>query len=222
MLAEIKEISEKKRKDDDVLLTIAAGSRRPICPNLEYEFSDPDIHEDLYQLIKYSCGEVCTTEQLDKVMKIWTTFIEPMLGVPCRPQGVEDTEDVVKAKNDSVKSGSAIVAESNGSPGCGASRNEDESIPLEQSNACKSWQINGDSGVKEDKCVDTERTTRKIETLGSSTQLCKVQASASMPDGVSGANKQEPPNDRLVNASASLAPGMEHSNGRTCTDNATG
>ncbi|KAK4263327.1 hypothetical protein QN277_028757 [Acacia crassicarpa] len=232
LLAEIKEISEKKHKEDDAILAIAAGNRRPIHPNLEYEFSDPDIHEDLYQLIKYSCGEVCTTEQLDKVMKIWTTFIEPMLGVPSRPQGAEDTEDVVKAKNNSVKSGSAIAAESNGSPGSGAtimnskqlstSRNEDESIPLEQSNSCKAWQMNGDGGVKEDNRVDTDHTTRKTETLGSSTQLCKMQASASMPDGGSGFNKQEHPNDRLVNASASLASGMEHSNGRTCTDNASG
>ncbi|XP_054823950.1 paired amphipathic helix protein Sin3-like 4 isoform X2 [Prosopis cineraria] len=232
LLAEIKEISEKKRKEDDVLLAIAAGNRRPILPNLEYEFSDPDIHEDLYQLIKYSCGEVCTTEQLDKVMKIWTTFLEPMLGVPSRPQGAEDTEDVVKTKNNSVKSGAASVAESNGSPGSGAtimnskqlstSRNEDESIPLELSNSCKAWQMNGDGGVKEDNCIDTDHTTRKTETLGSSTQLCKMQAIASMPDGGSGINKQEHPSDRLVNARILLASGMEHSNGRTSIDNASG
>ncbi|OMO65702.1 paired amphipathic helix protein Sin3-like 4-like protein [Corchorus olitorius] len=122
LLAEIKEISEKKRREDDVLLAIAAGAgnRQHIIPNLEFEYPDPEIHEDLYQLIKYSCGEMCTTEQLDKVMRIWTTFLEPMLGVPSHPQGAKDTEDVVKAKSNNVKNGSASVGESEGSPGAGA------------------------------------------------------------------------------------------------------
>lgn len=232
LLAEIKEISEKKRKEDDVLLAIAAGNRRPILPNLEYEYPDSDIHEDLYQLIKYSCGEVCTTEQLDKVMKIWTTFIEPMLGVPSRPQGAEDTEDVVKAKNNSIRTGTASVVESDGSPCGGAtimnpkqlnsSRNGDENIPLEQSNSCKAWQINGDSGVKEDNCLDADHTTRKTETLGSSTQHGKMHSSASMPDVGSGVNKQDHSNERSANANALLASGMEHSNGRTCIDNVAG
>ncbi|OIW10525.1 hypothetical protein TanjilG_15897 [Lupinus angustifolius] len=110
LLAEIKEISEKKHKDDDILLSIVSGNRRGILPNLGVEY--PDIHEDLYQLIKYSCGEICTTEQVDKVMKIWTTFLEPMLCVPSRPSGAEDTEDAVKAKSNSVKSVTASVAES--------------------------------------------------------------------------------------------------------------
>ncbi|KAK9161860.1 hypothetical protein Syun_008201 [Stephania yunnanensis] len=73
-------INEKKRKEEDGLLAIADGNRRPIVPNLEYEYSDPDIHEDLYQLIEYSCGEVCSNmEQLEKITRIWTTFLEPMV-----------------------------------------------------------------------------------------------------------------------------------------------
>ncbi|KAE8701488.1 Paired amphipathic helix protein Sin3-like 4 [Hibiscus syriacus] len=109
LLAEIKEISEKKQ--EDVNLTIAAGNRRPIIPDMEFEYPDREIHEDLYQLIKYSCGEICTTEQLDEVMKLWTTFLEPMLGLPSRPQGAEDTEDIVKAKNNNVENGNSCFAE---------------------------------------------------------------------------------------------------------------
>ncbi|KAK8486118.1 hypothetical protein V6N12_010322 [Hibiscus sabdariffa] len=56
LLAEIKEISEKKRGEDDVCLAIAAGNRRSIIPNMEFEYPDHEIHEDLYQLIKYSGG----------------------------------------------------------------------------------------------------------------------------------------------------------------------
>ncbi|KAI4314256.1 hypothetical protein L6164_027183 [Bauhinia variegata] len=228
LLAEIKEISEKKRKEDDVLLAIAAGNRRPILPNLEFKYPDPDIHENLYQLIKYSCGEICTTEQLDKVMKIWTTFLEAMLGVPPRPQGPEDTEDVVKVKSNSVKNGTTSVAESDGSPSAGATkqlntaRNGDESIPLEQSNSCRARQTNGDSGIKEDNCFDVDRTSRKSEALGNSMQHGKIHSSVAMPDEVSGFNKQDHSYERLAQANPSLPTGIDQSNARTNIDSASG
>ncbi|XP_048318177.1 paired amphipathic helix protein Sin3-like 4 isoform X1 [Ziziphus jujuba] len=230
LLAEIKEISEKKRKEDDVLLAIAAGNRRPIIPNLEFEYPDHDIHEDLYQLIKYSCGEVCTTEQLDKVMKIWTTFLEPMLGVPSRPQGAEDTEDVVKAKIHSVKNAAASVGESDDSPGGGAtvvnskqlnpSRNGDENIPPEQSSSCRTWPASGDNGVKEECSLDADRA-RKDDTSNAA-QHGKVQVHSSVADEVSGVSKQDNSTDRLVNSNALLATGIEQSNGKKNIDDTSG
>lgn len=232
LLAEIKEISEKKRKEDDVLLAIAAGNRRPIIPNLEFEYPDSDIHEDLYQLIKYSCGEVCTTEQLDKVMKIWTTFLEPMLGVPSRPQGAEDSEDVVKTKSHAAKNGAASIGESDGSPGGGASatntkqinssRNGDETIPPEQSSSCRVWMVNGDNGVKEDGSLDADRMPRKADTFCASTQQGKMQTSAAMADEMSGVSKQVTCNERVTNSNASLASGAEQSHGRTNMENTSG
>ncbi|OIV94540.1 hypothetical protein TanjilG_25602 [Lupinus angustifolius] len=203
LLAEIKEISEKKQKDD-ILLAVAAGNRRPILP---------DIHEDLYQLIKYSCGEVCTTEQLDKVMKIWTTFLEPVLCLPSRPSGAEDTEDAAMVTKSSVKSGTTGVNERDGSPGFGTSvinakhlnnsRNGDKCMSLDQSNSRKACQSNGDSGVKEDKCLDSDRSVRKTETLDRM-------------------NKQDHYGERLVNTNVLPASGMEQSNGRTNIYNASG
>lgn len=240
LLAEVKEISEKKHKEDDVLLAIAAGSRQPIIPNLEFHYPDLDIHEDLYQLVKYSCGELCTAEQLDKVMKVWTTFLEPMLCVPSRAQGAEDTEDVVKAKNtedvvntenNSVKSGIVSVAESGGNPGVGAitmnpkhmstSRNGSECMPLDQSDS-KAWQLNGDSGVREDRCLDSDHTVYKTETVGNNTQHGKTNIIGFTPDELSGVNKQNQSSERLVNANVSPASGMEQSNGRTKIDNTSG
>lgn len=220
LLSEIKEISEKKRKEDDVLLAFAAGNRRPIIPNLEFEYPDPEIHEDLYQLIKYSCGEVCTTEQLDKVMKIWTTFLEPMLGVPSRPQGAEDTEDVVKAKNHSSKSG-----DSEGSPSGGGgaavinkhsnpSRNGGESIPPEQSSSCRAWLRNGDNGIKENGSPDADHIARKSDTSCSTVQHDRMQINAASADEQSAVGKQAT-NEQLVNSNTSLATGAEPSNGRT-------
>ncbi|KAI8017864.1 Paired amphipathic helix protein Sin3-like 4 [Camellia lanceoleosa] len=83
---------------------------------MEFEYLDLDIHENLYQLVKYSCGEICTIEQLNKVVKIWKTFLELMLRVHSRPKEAEDMEDVVKDKNHISQSGTANVGESNGSP----------------------------------------------------------------------------------------------------------
>ncbi|KAL8137781.1 hypothetical protein V2J09_003782 [Rumex salicifolius] len=100
LLTEIKEISEQKQKDNDVLLAIAAGNKEPMIPDMEFEYSDPVIHEDLYQLIRYSCGEVCNPDQMDRVMEIWSTFLEPVFAVPPRSK---DAEDVRKANDQGAK-----------------------------------------------------------------------------------------------------------------------
>ncbi|KAH7832821.1 hypothetical protein Vadar_000280 [Vaccinium darrowii] len=94
LMAEIKEIKEKTQKVDDVVLAIAAGAgnRYPIIPRQEFDYPDNDTHEDLYKLIKYSCEEVCSTkEQLNKVMRLWTTFLEPMLGIPSWHRSLENS-----------------------------------------------------------------------------------------------------------------------------------
>ena len=100
LLAEIKESNDKKRREDDTMVAIAAGNRRPLLPDLRYEFSDPSIHEDLYQIIKYSSEEVSSSrEQKEKVMRLWTTFIEPFFGIAPRLHGAEDMEDAAKVKS---------------------------------------------------------------------------------------------------------------------------
>lgn len=85
-MAEIKEIKGKGQRDEDLLHSISAGSRHSISPNLEFEYTDGDIHEDAFKVIKYSCEEMCTSkEQMNKVLNLWSTFLEPMLGVPSQP-----------------------------------------------------------------------------------------------------------------------------------------
>lgn len=171
---------------------------------MEFEYSDPDIHEDLYQLIKFSCGEVCTTEQLDKVMKIWTTFLEPMLGVPSRLQGAEDTEDVVKAKHSSVKGGNASFGDSHGSPGV-------------VSDVMNSRQLN--SSGNGDESNSLEQSNSRTETSDYNKHHEGTLINSSLPDEVLAANKQGHSIDRLVPLVASV---MEQSNGRTHIDNASG
>lgn len=107
LLTEIKEVNEKKEKEDDILSAVSAGSRAAI-PHMEFDYNDPNIHEDIYEIINYSCGEVCSsTDQMDKVLEIWTTFLEPMLGVPPRLLGPQD-----ETKKQTVKSSFAAPGES--------------------------------------------------------------------------------------------------------------
>lgn len=104
-----------------MLLSIAAGNRHSIIPDLEFEYSDPEIHDDIYKIIQYSCKEVCSTkEQLNKVLRFWTTFLEPMLGVHSRPHGSLATEDDAASKHRIVKNTMASTVESEDSPNADA------------------------------------------------------------------------------------------------------
>nr|GEX15170.1 paired amphipathic helix protein Sin3-like 2 isoform X1 [Tanacetum cinerariifolium] len=95
LVAEIKEKKENSQKDDDVLYSVVAGTKHSIVPHLEYDLTDKDIHEYLYKTIKYLCEEVCSTkEQVNQVLKLWTTFLEPMLYVPSRPENSDNVKDV--------------------------------------------------------------------------------------------------------------------------------
>ncbi|GJU20217.1 hypothetical protein Tco_1153559 [Tanacetum coccineum] len=69
LVAEIKETKEKSRKDDDVLYSVAAGSR----------------HSIVCLLLKNSESKYCSN---------WTTFLEPMLYVPSRPENSDNVKDV--------------------------------------------------------------------------------------------------------------------------------
>ncbi|XP_044447569.1 paired amphipathic helix protein Sin3-like 4 isoform X1 [Triticum aestivum] len=167
LLSEIKEINEKKRKEDDVLLAIAAGNRRPIVPNMSFEYVDSEIHEDVYQIIKYSCGEVCSSpDQVDKVMRTWTTFVEPILGVQPRTPAVEDAS-VVKSKSRTPTTGLASAGESNNVIPNGAvtvkQANRDESIPKEQAQSSRGLLANGVSEDAQNGFHDADRTVRRGE-----------------------------------------------------------
>ncbi|XP_010463539.1 PREDICTED: paired amphipathic helix protein Sin3-like 1 isoform X2 [Camelina sativa] len=113
LVAEIKELKEKSQNEDDVLLCISAGYRQPINPNLEYEYFNRAIHEDLYKLVQFSCEELCSTkEQLSKVLRLWENFVEAVLGVPPRAKGTDLVEDVViKPKSLDVNHSTSINGE---------------------------------------------------------------------------------------------------------------
>ncbi|XAR48027.1 hypothetical protein NMG60_11030718 [Bertholletia excelsa] len=231
LLADIKEISEKKSEEADMLLAIAAGNRQPISPHMEFEYPDSDIHEDLYQLIKYSCGEVCTTDQLDKVMKIWTAFLELMLGIPCRPHGVEDSEDVLKARTNISCGAAASVGKSHVSPlgvktvnstkESNPSQNGEGAAPHEQSSAHGAWLVNGENGVKEDAHCDVDHSARKTDGLCNISQLGNVQ-NPTMAEETNGPSRQVSPIKQLANSSTLMTTGADECNGRVNRENMPG
>ncbi|XP_057529106.1 paired amphipathic helix protein Sin3-like 3 isoform X2 [Amaranthus tricolor] len=202
LLAEVKEISEQKGKEDDVL-AVAAGNKRTIVSHMEFEYPDAEIHEDLYQLMKYSCGEVCTAEQVDKVMKIWTTFLEPMLGVPARAHGAEDSEDAVRVKED-IRAEDPATGESDRSPDGSAAIHKHEGSPPEQSSSGNHAKDNGYPD-------------------GSSNALHqgRTQSNSNMVDQISSLGKQPTSNEQLSTTRASLPYGVEQFHGRN-VENSSG
>jgi paired amphipathic helix protein Sin3a len=114
-VTEIKEIKEKQQKEDDIVQSIAAGAKHPLIPHLEFDFSDADIHEDLYKLVRYSCEEVFSCKELfNKIMRLWSTFLEPMLGVTSQSHGTERIED--RKVGQSARSSVAPNVGGDGSP----------------------------------------------------------------------------------------------------------
>ncbi|XBI23267.1 hypothetical protein VPH35_048546 [Triticum aestivum] len=218
LVTEIKEINEKKRKEDDVLIAIAAGNRRPIVPNMSFEYVDANIHDDLYKIVKYSCGEVCGSDQLDKVMKIWTTFLEPILGIPSRSHGAVDA-DLTKPKSGITKSGIANVAESNTTSLDGVAAQQghgDESMQQEQAPSAVarlSRLVKGVAADSQNGSHDADRTARRDEEASNaalnevsavSTQNLPTERSAGQHSHMKGNSETTPG----VNASKSSHAGV--------------
>ncbi|KAE8667564.1 hypothetical protein F3Y22_tig00112399pilonHSYRG00010 [Hibiscus syriacus] len=163
LVAEIKELKEKKQKEDDVLMASIAGHRQTVAPHLEYEYLDVNIHEDLYKLIEYSSEEICSTkEQLNKVMRLWTTFLEPMLGVPPRPYGRGN--EAGKALNPVINCTTSSITESDGNPGAvaAASYGDGNSSPV-QTNSCRKGLTNGETSPNEERQDRVYRDDSNLE-----------------------------------------------------------
>ncbi|XP_031274590.1 LOW QUALITY PROTEIN: paired amphipathic helix protein Sin3-like 2 [Pistacia vera] len=231
LVAEIKELKENKLAEDNVLFAIAAGHRQPVIPHLEYGYSDLSIHEDLYKLVQYSCEEMCSTkEQVNKAMKLWTTFLEPMLGVPSRPNGMDGADGVGKGRHAANNSASSIV-ESDGSPVPDSSPGPDgalvnsrqpkssttidgdEHTPAELNNLSRSNMANGNTLAKES-CLDMDRVCRD-DLTSSSLQQEKERKDVEITDKRSGFSMQLTSGERAANSNAPHAVVAENIHGRS-------
>ncbi|KAL9240901.1 hypothetical protein vseg_015069 [Gypsophila vaccaria] len=204
LLAEAKELSEQKCKEDDVCLAIAAGSRQPIIPHMEFEYPDTEIHEDLYQLMKYSCGEVCTEDQLDKVMKIWTTFLEPMLGVSNRAQGIEDSEDVLTVKNEADKSVGLAIGDCRSPSTCDPTHKQ-SNVSRKGDKSCPAKQSSYGNRSKDEGCPDASSSA--VLQVRTHNNGCAV-------DQMSGSVKPTPSIERVIISNVARTSEAEQLNGR--------
>ncbi|KAK4409899.1 Paired amphipathic helix protein Sin3-like 2 [Sesamum angolense] len=186
LVAEIKEIKEKRQREDDVLLSISAGSRHSIIPDIEFEYSDNEIHEDVYKIIKYSCEEVCSTkEQLNKVLRFWTTFLEPMLGVHSRPCGSEASEDNGASKDRMGTTTMKSIVENEGSVNVDATAtglkqpksncNGDSTTSSERVNFSIIGFTNADASAKGLTVAPGERSTSSVIAVTSGSDSNHVQ-----------------------------------------------
>ncbi|PIN24928.1 hypothetical protein CDL12_02316 [Handroanthus impetiginosus] len=222
LLTEIKEMSERNQNEDEMILSIGAGYRQPIRPHMKFEYPDHDIQEDLYQLMKYSCGEVCTPEQRDKVMKIWTTLLEPILGVPSRPPSVGDVEDIGKDGNHAHKI-VANIGERNGSPVGVAptenskpsdmSKNGGENILPEKSCSSGVTLANGNSGVENDGSPDADNVPRVSKQDGFLEQVTPVAAGGKSLNHENGADPQNGPDVTNADRGIKSMPNKETQDG---------
>lgn len=170
-MAEIKELKVKKQKEDDVLRAIAAGSRQPIVPHLEFEYSDVKVLEDLYKLVRYSCEEVCSSkEQFNKVMRLWATFVEPMLGFSSRPPSSDGAEILGNAMRNITKCTGSSRRGSDETSDADAAKanllqsklrnNIDENASSELAGVSKAALLDGDASAKENNCLVSEHADR--------------------------------------------------------------
>ncbi|XP_004302380.1 PREDICTED: paired amphipathic helix protein Sin3-like 2 isoform X2 [Fragaria vesca subsp. vesca] len=223
LVAEIKELKDKKQIEDDILLAVAAGNRQSIVPHLEYEYLDVSIHEDLYKLVEYSSEELSSTkEQLSKTMRLYTTFLEPMLGIPSRPHGSEDDEDVDKTRKLAMTCSASSNGESDGSPGGDTTMvnfkqpksggNEDENALAEVASS-RTTLANGDTLAKEDGSCDADNPGRD-DSICNNIRVEKEQKNMGISDKMHGPSKPIVSIDRVGNSNASFAIGGENNHGR--------
>ncbi|XP_051117485.1 paired amphipathic helix protein Sin3-like 2 isoform X2 [Andrographis paniculata] len=113
LVAEIKAIKEKRQEEDDEFCSIASGSGFSVIPNFKFEYADTEVHEDVFKIVKYSCEEIVSTnDQLNTLLRFWTTFFEPMLGLYSRTNDLKNSEDVSASKCRTMANTSASMTES--------------------------------------------------------------------------------------------------------------
>lgn len=230
-MTEIKELKEQKQEENGFLLTVAVGNRQSIAPHLEYEYTDMSIYEDLYKLVQYSCEEVCSTkEQLNKVMKLYTSFLEPMLGVSSQFHRSEANEDE-KVRNHAINCSASSVGESDGSPSGDTTainftdpkslKCEEENTLPELVNFCRSTLANGDTLAKENNSLDLDYVTRD-DPIYNTLQLENDQKNRDVTDKMSGFNKQVASISQVGNSNALVATGVENGPSRTSVEGTSG
>nr|GEU90289.1 ribonuclease H-like domain-containing protein [Tanacetum cinerariifolium] len=76
LFKEIDSINKQRSKKDELHQHVADHQREYVL-QMEFIYSDMYIHTSVYQFIQLVSVVICSSEQFDKSMKLWTSFVEP-------------------------------------------------------------------------------------------------------------------------------------------------
>ncbi|KAG6474815.1 hypothetical protein ZIOFF_064030 [Zingiber officinale] len=97
LLDECRQVNEPE--EDNMLFKSVTGNRQ-ISSIMVFEYADREIHDVLHKIMDYYCSECCNSkDEMDNIMRIWTTFLEPMFGVLT---WLHDTENIKEKEQNST------------------------------------------------------------------------------------------------------------------------
>jgi paired amphipathic helix protein Sin3a len=88
MTQEIKDLNDKKKTADE---NVGRGMPPIEEPDLELDFSDARVHDDVYAVIKFSTREMLSVEQGERVLTLYRNFLESFFNVT--RSGADDFKD---------------------------------------------------------------------------------------------------------------------------------
>jgi len=105
IIAEIREVSEKRKREEEGIIVAAAANQRPLCPDLQFECNTNLVHDDVFKILKFSIGEyVQSADQGEKLLSFFRHFLEPFMGLEVREDaGFEDKKDNEEDDEDDIE-----------------------------------------------------------------------------------------------------------------------
>lgn len=88
MLAEIREMSDKRRQAEEGPFVSPSRRGAVVALDMKFDVADRSVHDDAFSIIKYSAGEMMPADNAAKLINFWVKFFEPFLGV--RRTGAEN------------------------------------------------------------------------------------------------------------------------------------
>mmetsp|Transcript_2091 Transcript_2091/g.7479 ORF Transcript_2091/g.7479 Transcript_2091/m.7479 type:complete len:1018 (-) Transcript_2091:188-3241(-) len=93
LLAEIKDIAEQKKRENENVEAAATG-KRPIESDLVLDYPDLELMQDMHGLLRHVAEEQLSSEQAERTIKFYSMHIEPFLGL------VKKSKEIRSSVND--------------------------------------------------------------------------------------------------------------------------
>lgn len=119
MLQEIREVGEKRKAEEQYLRALSAGARMEVMaqPDLAYDYSDSQVHNDCWGVMKTAIQEMASDDTKEQLLELWLQLVEPFFDLPGRgdealrcgvktepadqPEGTSRKDDASELKSES-------------------------------------------------------------------------------------------------------------------------